>query len=394
MGCASSSTAKAERRRLSAVHCEGDCTTCSNGQREDYRTNTLFRDFLDSSGVIDQLTEQTIIDMIDHMDHGPGASPADGGCRRRSIASKTDKGTMCFANKSVTQAGDDADFAGIGFTCRKGLKPDSQNQDSWFVLQTEAFSIYAVFDGHGVKGHDVSNFAKDVLPKLFFKEWRNGKTQDVGACLTSAFKGTQQLIVHSDKMRHFDAQMSGTTATVAIHDHHEHTVTVGHVGDSTCVLAEKMVDHCENVLVTRAHKPNLEDEKARIEAAGGHVQFDGCENWRVYKKNARYPGINMSRSLGDLVGHKCGMSCEPEISKVKITPGKEHLLLVCSDGVWDFFQPQEALGCVNSFPPAKAQDAADTLAQEAFNRWIQEEFGSDDITVVLAHLGKDNIMND
>jgi len=33
-----------------------------------------------------------------------------------------------------------------------------------------------------------------------------------------------------------------------------------------------------------------QDEKLRIEKAGGRVVFDGYANYRVYAKNARYPG--------------------------------------------------------------------------------------------------------
>ena len=35
-----------------------------------------------------------------------------------------------------------------------------------------------------------------------------------------------------------------------------------------------------------------------IEKAGGRVVFDGYANHRVYAKNARYPGLNMSRCIG------------------------------------------------------------------------------------------------
>ena len=36
-----------------------------------------------------------------------------------------------------------------------------------------------------------------------------------------------------------------------------------------------------------------------IEKAGGRVVFDGYANHRVYAKNARYPGLNMSRCIGE-----------------------------------------------------------------------------------------------
>lgn len=40
------------------------------------------------------------------------------------------------------------------------------NQDSFLVIRVEGdVSIYGVFDGHGKKGHDVSNFVKEHLPK-------------------------------------------------------------------------------------------------------------------------------------------------------------------------------------------------------------------------------------
>merc|ERR1711972_1293093 len=116
-------------------------------------------------------------------------------------------------------------------------------------------------------------------------------------------------------------------------------LTVAHVADSTCVLGYAKPGGeggaLEGVALTRDHKPNLKDEKARIEKAGGRVIFDGYANHRVYAKNGRYPGLNMSRCLGDLMGHAdAGCSAEPEVSVRDIT-NLDHVLLVCSDGVWE-----------------------------------------------------------
>merc|ERR1711972_238734 len=102
--------------------------------------------------------------------------------------------------------------------------------------------------------------------------------------------------------------------------------------------------------LTRDHKPDLPDEKARIEKAGGRTVFDGYANHRVYAKNARYPGLNMSRCLGDLLGHAdAGLSCEPEVSVVKMKPG-DNILMLCSDGVWEFIDAQEAADIIRPFP--------------------------------------------
>eukprot|EP00913_Durusdinium_trenchii_P003162 g2923.t1 len=282
--------------------------------------------------------------MVSDADTGKGKSG-----RRVSLSSKTDKGTTSFANKTMQKFGDqDVDLAkcGIGFTCRKGLKPESPNQDSWFVLKMDSFSLYGVFDGHGQKGHDVSNFAMDMLPKCIIKDERCFTTRDWGPILIEAFKKTQNFITVSDKGKALQAQMSGTTATVAIHDHADNSVTIGH------------------------------DEKARIEKSGGRVVFDGYANYRVYAKNARYPGLNMSRCLGDLLGHaECGMSCEPEINRVKFEPDKQYILLLCSDAK-EFISAQEAVDTVSKFSAGKACKAADELAKEAWDRWIKEEGGS------------------
>merc|ERR1711941_208399 len=123
-----------------------------------------------------------------------------------------------------------------GYTCRKGLKPESPNQDSWFVLTFEGFSIYGVFDGHGQKGHDVSNFVKDNLPKLIVKDARF-KTDEMPQMLKDCFKKCQSLINSADRMKKFSAQMSGTTATIVIHDLEKEQLTIAHVADSTCCMA-------------------------------------------------------------------------------------------------------------------------------------------------------------
>merc|ERR1711920_428132 len=97
------------------------------------------------------------------------------------------------------------------------------------------------------------------------------------------------------------------------------------------VLGKQVNGKLEGVMLTRDHKPDLKDERARIEKNGGRVVFDGYANHRVYAKNARYPGLNMSRCMGDLMGHQdCGITAEPEVKEVDLT-SEDHVLLLCSD---------------------------------------------------------------
>lgn len=78
------------------------------------------------------------------------------------------------------------------------------------------------------------------------------------------------------------------------------------------------------------------------------------------------------------------MTCEPEVTQFQPSH-EDKLLLLCSDGVWEFMTPMEAVKLVGKFAPSKAMDAATELAKEAWDRWIYEEGGQvvDDITVVL-----------
>jgi len=382
MGCCGSSSDKSnqpapvgtQRRRLSV----GEVDPTEKDAEEETEQDR---------GLMNMLDQQDIVQILN--------DAGNTGDRKMSIGSNTDQGKTSFANKSMQEIGDKLDptKCAIGFTCRKGLKPESPNQDSWFVLRLEGeknCSIYAVFDGHGKKGHDVSNFVKEHLPKLIVKDSRF-MTDEMPAMLKDVFKKMQSLIMSADRMKKLSAQLSGTTCTVAIHDHVKNQLTLAHVADSTCAIGSTTGAKKDCKALTRDHKPQLPDERERIEKNGGRVVFDGYANYRVYAKGARYPGLNMSRCLGDLMGHQdCGISCEPEVSVIDLTEN-DTMLFVCSDGVWEFIEPTEAHDIVYDFKPEQAMQAAEKLAKEAWDRWIREEGGSvvDDITVVLVHLKKD-----
>jgi len=176
--------------------------------------------------------------------------------------------------------------------------------------------------------------------------------------------------------------------------------------------------------LTEDHKPNLPEEKKRIEKAGGQVVFDGYMNYRVYAKGKtfkgrRYPGLNMSRSMGDLLGnYDAGVSAVPEVSKVplssngqseqspdgpdligavpsvsshSIDPMTDHFILLCSDGVWEFISSDEAVAICADHGPNQAMVAAESLSRESWDRWMQNLGGQvvDDITAMIVHLNYD-----
>lgn len=336
---------------------------------------------------------------------------------KASLNSQTDEDgekREYFSAKAVQQLGEQMDpiKSGIGFACRKGMKPEHANQDSWLVVKVEgAFSIYAVFDGHGLYGHHISDYVKDILPKILLQDERF-KTDAIKDALEDSFTRMQMLIAKATRVGRLDAERSGTTATVVVHDHVQSKITVAHVGDSLACLARLQRKGTGRDLLavplTQDHRPEEKRERARIEKAGGCVSFDGCSKHRVYVKDQSYPGLNMSRCLGDLRGHReAGLSCQPDISQHQLKQ-EDLLLLLCSDGVWEFVTPEEAVGVYreaipavhgaafrgssrfshwNRATPPTAMALCEKLARLSWDRWLKEVKTSvDDITVVAVLL--------
>jgi len=383
MGCVGSSqiakpTDQERRRRLSI------------GDIEDAKGNQKVNDVAEAEarGFLKSYKDKALLDLINGQDEN------DCGPRRKfSLGSETDQDLnkrASFSAKTVVQEGDAKNSANhIGFACRKGLKPESPNQDSWTVLMIEGdFSVYGVFDGHGVKGHDVSNFVRINFPKLLVKS--DDFRDNPASALIEAYAKIQALIEVQTKNGSMNATMSGTTSSVILHRHADNKLFIAHCGDSRCVLAREGVQAVAEPL-TKDHKPDDPEERKRIENSGGRVVHDGFTNFRVYARAGAYPGLNMSRALGDLMGYyNAGISATPTVAEVDLLP-EDTILILCSDGVWEFITDQEAVKIVYPLCFGTTQDpvkAAEVLAKTAWDRWMHEESGMvvDDITCILVTL--------
>mmetsp|Transcript_79219 Transcript_79219/g.183831 ORF Transcript_79219/g.183831 Transcript_79219/m.183831 type:complete len:365 (+) Transcript_79219:89-1183(+) len=267
----------------------------------------------------------------------------------------------------------------VGWACKKGLKPESPNQDDFCVFCADGASIYGVFDGHGPCGHDVSNFVQTIISRNFAQHPLFH--DDPEKALSAAFLQTQNQCIKLQAEGQLDCSLSGTTATLAMQ--RDSVLYIAHVGDSRAVLARMCDGHLECEDLTNDHKPTCDGERRRIEAAGGEVRrLDGDIPHRVFLRGKMYPGLAMTRALGDTVGTIAGVTSLPEVSAFKIKDNWQFMLL-CSDGVWEFMTSHEAVELVHRFAVADVQKAAETLAAEAWTRWIQEEGNVvDDITVV------------
>ena len=91
------------------------------------------------------------------------------------------------------------------------------------------------------------------------------------------------------------------------------------------------------------HKPNLDLEKERILKMNGEIRQiynkhtnRGIGVERVWLKKHDFPGLAMSRSLGDKLAHTVGVIPEPDLKTVHLDRDmNDYLVLLASDGVWD-----------------------------------------------------------
>ena len=296
-------------------------------------------------------------------------------------------------------------------------------QDNFAIVQRGPHILSLVFDGHGREGQQVADFCKTFMTSYFEK---NHMFFGIKPELTikQMFESCYKKLSTSE----IDCTLSGTTA-VAVYLK-ENQITVGHVGDSRAVLGtlpnKKVIYRpykpqpykryipltkvLSAVALTTDHKPNFPEENRRIAKCGGIVakcvSEEGREEgpYRVWAKGKNYPGLAMSRSIGDTVAFDIGVVPEPVVSQKELHPGTDQFIVIASDGVWDVMSNFEVVNFVEKFKkackkeggnsyPAKPENSsiARLLCEEARYRWmriVEEEDGLiDDISAVVIEIG-------
>lgn len=311
-----------------------------------------------------------------------------------------DKFVPYFAQKGIHFGGEVGTMKHcVGVMSHRGQKPDSPNQDDFFLLARGQNLLLGVMDGHGDQGHHISHFAQQRLPKYLTQRLRKGELWE--AVTSGAFKDLSNA-VKTEMTK--EAECSGTTASVATLNLDKDgtdgkgaafRLRTAHVGDSMIVCAQRTSrsDRWEVTELTNLHKPDRDDERKRIQGAGGEVEESQGPGLSAYMMTPTWK-LGMSRSIGDLHAHRYGLSDQPELSsEVILKEGSESFILACSDGVWDVIPPDQAVAFVGKFTPEKSQTAVERLISKAQRRW--QEMGShvDDITALLVWPGVKDPLN-
>ena len=257
--------------------------------------------------------------------------------------------TTSYIKKVVSKSKPGVNYEGISKT----------NQDSYLVKQNifslPNFSIFGVFDGHGLYGHYVSNKIKLFFSEFFSQPetygckdnysrnyttnnyiFNNAKATDAAPIkelvniseeiiYEKLTEKNYELLKHSFHLAessllqcNFEVNFSGTTSVLVFNIGNK--IICANAGDSRAILVTESENHKDTRIIplSRDHKPDLTDETNRILKSGGRVDRyldDGVRSgpFRVWLRNETYPGLAMSRSIGDLVAGTVGVICEPGI---------------------------------------------------------------------------------
>ncbi|EUD68779.1 protein phosphatase [Plasmodium inui San Antonio 1] len=263
-----------------------------------------------------------------------------------------DKNTFFYKSPSYTC---DAE---ISVACKKGRKLDFPNQDDFTIIQTNEWILIMVFDGHGPSGHDISNFAHVVLPLLFTYNIERIFENPVHTMKTLFYMINCYLVNYSYcinnninpiNINFIDYNLSGTTCTIILYNFETKKIYSAHTGDSRAVMGKQnqQTNAFRAYDITEDHKPSLKLEKDRIIAFGGEVKkLQGDVSYRVFVKNEMYPGLAMSRAIGDITSSFIGVTCEPTIN-IFDKSEEDKFIIVATDGIWEFISSEECVQMVS-----------------------------------------------
>ena len=124
------------------------------------------------------------------------------------------------------------------------------------------------------------------------------------------------------------------------------TVWVAWAGDSRAVMGSMS----STLELSRDHTCALQSEWERVDRAGGKRMVNEQNgSVRVVVPGARpeeFHTLAMSRSIGDKPFHAHGVVATPEIRQFDTSSIAGHaVLLLCSDGVWEYVDNSEAIRC-------------------------------------------------
>ena len=281
------------------------------------------------------------------------------------------------------------------------------NQDT-YILEKNVngvlnFNIFGVLDGHGDNGHFASQFvSRYVIYRI--KNHPSIKKLDepkeiYNKLIANGYEIIANIYLDADvqiKKEKFDVTRSGTTIVLVIQL--EEHIICANTGDSRAIAIydnsydDNKLIHSKIYPLSYDCKPDLPNEKKRITECGGVVEkayySDEEEDddeipYRVWAKGEDYPGLAMSRSIGDMDAKKVGVIPNPQIVTFTIDYFSKYIVMG-SDGIWEFISNEDAMKIANKFYLRNdPMGLCHELVNKATKLWEEKDVVIDDITVLV-----------
>ena len=134
------------------------------------------------------------------------------------------------------------------------------------------------------------------------------------------------------------------------------------------------------------HTPCIKEERLRIEKNGGvidRIDWLKVGPLRVWFKDKKYPGLTITRSLGDFEAIPLGILHEPDIKEYNIDEEKIKILVMATNSIWEFLTNDKIMDITWQYYESKdSQGASEKIVEYANKIWkIKNPNNIPDLTV-------------
>lgn len=171
------------------------------------------------------------------------------------------------------------------------------------------------------------------------------------------------------------ALISTPTPSPFWHPSSPSSLITAHVGDTRILLCNTATGLA--VPLTSNHHPSLPEEATRLRRFAAAFVTDSFGEERI-------SGLANTRAFGDMASKRVGVSAEPEIRRIELSPAEYSFLILCSDGVSGHLSDQEIVDIVKE---AKTPEQA---ARDVVSFAVETSTGSegaDNATGLVVRLG-------
>ena len=306
----------------------------------------------------------------------------------------------------------------------------SENQDNYFYYNNfyliKNLYICGVLDGHGKHGKEISQYISILYPSYIFylllDDDCNERKMDITKTILKLIKiqespgdikdmfilryffnkfeidfstnpfitGNQKILFNKiyesiyytqNELKHryhIEIKNSGSTLCSAIII--GNILYIINIGDSRAILGTyfSRLNKWKTTQLSIDHKPNNPNESKRIISYNGRI--DKYKNefgeeygpFRVFgKDDYSYPGLSLSRTIGDMDAKKWGVIYEPEFFKYELKE-KDKIIILATDGLWEILSNEEVVEIVGECfnKDINCEEAAKILVDKARKKFI------------------------